>query len=110
MTEVKKVRQKKLPTVPENSESVVVKEKKPRASRAKKVPTKQEAMSMLLNASNELKQVIQDLKDDQMKLSSMPLKKANELLKESISNIEEDLQDILENYEQLKLLPEVKPE
>ena len=65
---------------------------------------------MLLDASNDLKQVIQDLKEDQMRLASMPLKKTNELLKESITNIEEDLEDILENYEQLKLLPEQKSE
>src|SRR5437867_3750566 len=81
------MKQKKLPQVPENSELKETKAKAPRATQAKKVPTKQEAMSMLLSASNELKQVIQDLKEDQIKLASIPLKKANELLKESIGNI-----------------------
>ena len=38
-------------------------EPKKRASRAKKQPTRDEALKMLLDASNELKQNIQDLKN-----------------------------------------------
>ena len=110
MSEVKKIlRQKKLQSVPENKE-LIAQEKKPRQSRAKKVPTKEEAMKMMQDTSNELKKIIQDLKDDQLKLASIPLKNVPDLIKETLSNLEEDLEEINENYEQLKLLPEPKSE
>lgn len=114
--QVKKIRQKKLPSVPENSpmpSSSLKQEpagKKPRASRAKKVPTKEEAMQMLDQSIKELKQIIQDLKEDQVKCSSMSFKKINELVGETLNNLQEDLEELQENYEQLKLLPEIKSE
>ena len=39
-------------------------EPKQRASRAKKVATKEETMKALLDASNELKQIVVDIKED----------------------------------------------
>ncbi len=76
--------------------------KKPRAPRQKKQPpTKEETLKMLLLTINELKQIVQDLKEDEMKVSSLPLKKIPELLKETISNLEEDLEEIQSKYDEL---------
>jgi len=113
--QVKKLRQNKLPSVPENSVSPdsslkCEPAKKPRASRAKKPPTKQEAMDMLSNGAKVIREAIQDLKEDQVKCSSMPLKKVNELIGETLNNLQEDLEDIQENLDQLKLLPDQKSE
>ena len=49
-------------------------EPKKRASRAKKQPTREEAFKLLLDALNELKQNIQDLKEEEIKISSLNYK------------------------------------
>ena len=63
-------------------------------------------MKLLSDAINELKQIIQDLRDDQSKLLSMPLKKVPELIQETIRNFAEDVEDMNAQYEELKALPE----
>ncbi len=102
---------KKLPEVEENNmmecESV---EPKKRASRAKKQPTKEELIKMLSDSSNELKQIMVDLKEDECKLQGLQLKKVPELLKETLSNLEEDQKEIDDKVEELKSLPEEKEE
>ena len=76
--------------------------KAPRAPRAKKQqPTKEETLKMLLDTSNELKQIILDLKDDEMKVSNMSLKRIPDLIKETISNLEEDENEIKTKYNEL---------
>ncbi len=55
---------------------------KKRKSRAKQPPTKEEAMKALKDASNELKQIVVDLKEDETKLSRLTLKQLPALLKE----------------------------
>ena len=76
----------------------------------KKQMTREDALKMLTDTCNELKQIIQDLKEDQMKLQSvspsMPLKKVNDLINETLNNLNEDLEEINEKYEELKSLPE----
>lgn len=91
-----------VPGSPKDEVAKVPKVPKKRASRAKKEPTKEETMALLLNASNEVKQVIQELKEDENKLSGLDLKKVPDLLKETIENLEEDLKEIDEQYEELK--------
>jgi len=76
-------------------------EPKQRKSRAKPKPTKEEMLKILSDSENELKQIIQDLKDDEIKCRSMPLKKVPELVTETIKNLEEDLLDIQEHREEL---------
>ena len=113
---VKKLRAKKLPVIKEAEPLNLTEEfkasepipiKKPRASRAKKQPTREEAMQMLLDGSKELKEIIQDLKEDEVKVLSQVsmYKKLPALLKETISNLEEDEQELQEKYEELKSLP-----
>ena len=48
--------------------------------RTKKQPTKEEQLKLLSDASIELKKIIQDLKEDEMRTSSMGLKIAKETL------------------------------
>ena len=76
-------------------------EPKKRASRAKKQPTREEALKMLLDASNELKQNIQDLKEEEIKVSSLQLKILPELIKETLTDLNEDLEDAEEQYNEL---------
>ena len=73
MSNVKKsVKSKKTAIVADNCAVVLVPQepkvvKLPRNSRAKKIPTKEEALKLLSDTSIELKQIIQDLKEDEMK-------------------------------------------
>jgi hypothetical protein len=76
-------------------------EPKKRASRAKKQPTREEALKLLLDTSNELKQIIVDLKEDEIKVSSMQLKKIPELIKETLANLDEDQKEVEEQYNEL---------
>ena len=65
---------------------------------------------MLQDASKELKQIIQDLKDDELKLAplSSQLKRVPELIQETIKNLEEDEQELNENYDEILAQPEEK--
>ncbi len=97
--------------MPDNDAVSEKKEPKKRASRAKKQPTKEELMKMLNDGTVELKQIIQDLKDDEMKLYSVQgLKRVPELMKETLSNLEEDLKEIGEQIKELTSLPETPSE
>ena len=80
-------------------------EPKKRASRAKKVATKEETMKALLDASNELKQIVVDLKEDESKMSGMTLKQLPALLKETLQNLDKDIKEIDEQYKELLALP-----
>ena len=57
--------------------------KLPRKSRAKKITTKEEALKMMCDACSEIKQIIQDLKEDESRIQGMSLKKVPELLTET---------------------------
>ena len=81
-------------------------EPKKRVPRVKKLPTKEEALKMLSDTSKELKQILDDVREDEMKLSCMQLKRVPELIKDTISNLEEDLKEIDEQSEEIKLLPD----
>ena len=76
-------------------------EPKKRASRAKKQPTREETLKLLLDASNELKQNIQDLKEEEIKISSLQLKILPELIKETLTDLNEDLEDAEGQYNEL---------
>jgi len=65
---------------------------------------------MLSVSSNDIKTIIQDLKEDEQKLSSIPLKKIPELLKETLNNLDEDMKEIDEQYKELLSLSEAKSE
>jgi len=83
---------------------------KKRASRAKAKPTREELIKMLLDSSNEIKQIIQELKEDETRIQTLSLKKVPELLKETIQNMEEDKQEIDDKYKELMECPESKSE
>jgi DNA repair exonuclease SbcCD ATPase subunit len=75
---------------------------KQRKSRAKPKPTKEEAIKLLQDASTDIKQIIQDLKEDEQRLASMQLKNVHELIKETLLNLGEDLEEIEEQLEQIR--------
>ena len=80
MSQVKKVpKSKKLVSLDENS--VLPPEPKQRKSRAKPKPTKEEAIKMLQDASNDLKQIIIDLREDEQRVASLHLKNSQTLSK-----------------------------
>ncbi len=93
---------------PDDTVEVETKKKEPkkRASRAKKQPTKEELLKMLLDESNEIKQLIQDYKEDEMKISSLSLKKIPELLKDELQDLQDEQKEIDEKYEEVKSLPD----
>ena len=78
------------------------KEQKPRKSRAKPKPTKEEAIKMLQDASNDLKQIIIDLREDEQRVASLQLKKLPELIKETLCNLAEDQEEIEEQLTELR--------
>ena len=101
MSQVKKVpKSKKLVSLDENS--VLPPEPKPRKSRAKPKPTKEEAIKMLQDASNDLKQIIIDLREDEQRVASLQLKKLPELIKETLCNLAEDQEEIEEQLTELR--------
>lgn len=76
-------------------------EPKKRAPRTKKQPTREEAIKLLTDASKDFKQIIQELQEDELRLSCMQLKKIPELIKETLSNPilpTQSVQQIQENY------------
>lgn len=101
MSQVKKVpKSKKLVSLDENS--VLPPEPKQRKSRAKPKPTKEEAIKMLQDASNDLKQIIIDLREDEQRVASLQLKKLPELIKETLCNLAEDQEEIEEQLTELR--------
>ena len=104
MSQVKKVpKAKKLVSLDENS--VLPPEPKPRKSGAKPKPTKEEAIKMLQDASNDLKQIIIDLREDEQRVASLQLKKLPELIKETLCNLAEDQEEIEEQLTELRSSP-----
>lgn len=81
------------------------KEPKKRVSRAKPKPTKEQVLKMLSDSSTEVKQIIQEIKEEEKKLIGQPLKRVFELITETVKNLEEDLQEIDEEYKELLALP-----
>ena len=81
---------------------------KPRKSRAKRQPTKEELIKLLTDSCNELTQVVQDLKDEEAKIlaSGLVLKRVPELIKETMSNLDEDMQEIQEKIDELATCPD----
>ena len=112
MSNVKKsVKSKKTAIVADNCEVALVPQepkvvKLPRKSRAKKQPTKEEALKRICDACSEIKQIIQDLKEDESRIQGMNLKKVRELLTETLKNMEEDFKEIEEQHKELLSLPE----
>ena len=100
MSQVKKVPKSKKLVLDENS--VLPPEPKQRKSRAKQKPTKEEAIKMLQDASNDLKQIIIDLREDEQRVASLQLKKLPELIKETLCNLAEDQEEIEEQLTELR--------
>lgn len=68
---------------------------KPKRTRApKKQPTKEEMLKMLTDSSTELKQIIQDLKEDETKIAGLSLKQLPLLISETLKNLNEDCDEI----------------
>lgn len=74
--------------------------KKKRAPRAKKQPqTKEETLKLLQDALDELKQIVIDLKEDEVKLSGLSLKKIPELLQKTFVSLEDDIKEVQDKYD-----------
>lgn len=80
---------------------------KKRGRAPKKPLSKEESLKLLQDASNEIKQIIDDLKEDEMKMSGLQLKKVPMLLKETIDNLIEDKEEFDEKHKELMALPAV---
>ena len=86
-------------------------EPKKRPSRARKQPTRDEALQQLIEASNGLKKLIADFKDDKMKLKSsgLVLTHVSELIDGELQNLEEELKDVDQNYQKVLAMPADQP-
>ncbi len=110
MSNVKKPRAVK-PKKQDEENKVIEEVKKPdeapkKRGRTKKQLTKEEKLKLLSDASNELKQIMQDLKEDESRIQGLGLKEfQTELVKETIKNLDEDIQDMQEEYEELSKQP-----
>lgn len=81
-------------------------EPKKRGRAKKQKPTKEEALKLLMDAINDIKQNIQELKEDEARISSMGLKRLPELAKEELEDLQEDLQEVEAEYEEMKNGPD----
>ena len=90
---------------------IVKPEPKKRPSRAKKPPTRDEALQQLLETSNGLKKLIVDLKDDETKLKSsgLVLTHVSELIEGELENLAEELKDVDQNYQEVLEMPTEQP-
>ena len=105
MSQVKKLaKPKKL--APFNENAVLPAEPKQRKSRAKPKPTREEAIKMLSDASTDIKLIIKDLEEDEQRLQGQSFKKLPELVKETILNLTEDLEEIEDQLEEIRSNPE----
>ena len=86
-------------------------EPKKRASRARPKPTRDEALVQLLEASNGLKKLIVDLKEDDTKLKSsgLVLTHVSELIEGELDNLAEELKDVDQNYQEVLEMPTEQP-
>ena len=97
---------KKLATIKEGE---IQQEPKKRAPRAKKQPpSKQETLNFLSEGIKEVKQIIQELKEDQGRLGSIQLKHVPDLIQETLRNLEEDCEKMTEQHKQLQSLPDTE--
>jgi hypothetical protein len=103
---VKVEKNKSIPVV--ESESPQKREPKKRASRAKKQPTKEDALKILMEDSNSLKKLIEDLKADEIKLQSsgLLLKCVPELIKGELQNLDEEQKEVDEKYQEVLAIPD----
>jgi hypothetical protein len=62
-------------------------------------------MKILQDSSAELKQILQELREDENKIQGLGLKKIPELVKETIKNLDDDIKDMQEECEELSKLP-----
>ena len=98
MSEIKKSKPKaiKAPTEPK--------------TRGKKQMSKEECLKLLVGDMNELKQEIQNLKDDQSKLPNGMYKILPDLINDEIEDLVEELQEIEQKHNELSQVPSIAEE
>ena len=108
---VRVLKEKKASVEVPRSEPIEIKAKPQRKSRARKPPTRDEALQQLMEASNGLKKLIVDLKDDEMKLKSsgLVLTHVSELIEGELENLAEELKDVDQNYQEVLAMPAEQP-
>ena len=110
---VRVLKEKKVSVEVPRSEPIDIPKPEPpkRKSRAKKPPTRDEALQQLLEASNGLKKLIVDLKDDETKLKSsgLVLTHVSELIEGELENLAEELKDVDQNYQEVLEMPTEQP-
>ena len=86
-------------------------ESKKRPLTAQKQPTRDEALQQLMEASNGLKKLIVDLKEDEtkMKSSGLVLAHVSELIQGELDNLAEELKDVDQNYQEVLAMPAEQP-
>ncbi len=102
---VKEPKPPKEPKVPKPPKEP--KEKKERAK--KQEPTKEDTLKMLLDAADELKQIQNELKQEESKIESLSVPRLKELVKETLSNLEEDEKEIRDKHDELKNCDQLEP-
>ncbi len=78
--------------------------RKPRTK--KQPPSKEEQLKKLNESADEVKQMIQGLRDELAKVNSLGLKEIPELVEDEICNLEEELEDINAHCKELKSSPD----
>lgn len=104
MSETKVTKSKKEPKVKVkvDNEPKEKPEPKPRKSRAKVQPTKEEQITMIADAQKEMNSIISELKCEQEKLHPLGLKRMNELIVETLKNLDEDIAELDEHKKELE--------
>lgn len=81
-------------------------EKPKRQRRAKEKLTKQEMLQFFEDSLSELKQIVVDLKDEEMKISGLQLKQLPLLINETLQNLDEDMKEIEEEMKIIESMPD----
>jgi len=81
------------------------KQAKPKVVKVLPEPTKEEMLKMLTDSSTGLKQIIQDLKEDETKIAGLSLKQLPLLISETLKNLNEDCDEIDAEYKEILAAP-----
>lgn len=81
-------------------------EKPKRQRKAKAKPTKEEMLKFFEDSLSELKQIVVDLKDEEMKIRGLQLKQLPLLINETLQNLDEDMKEIEEEMKNIESMPD----
>lgn len=84
----------------------VAEEKPKRQRKARAKPTKQELIKFFQDSMNELKQIVSELNEEEVKIRGLQLKQLPLLINETLQNLDEDMKEFEEEIKNIEASPD----